>query len=190
MKRKRVGAGQRGSSNPYTVAKDLLQHSESAAPPDEGSAGDKEASSAVTSSIGARAAVAAASLGSPTKTGKATTSRKQQKLAEAAKTSRNISHYFAKKETPARSQTPPPEPHSELDDGPWTLSPVAPEAGGGSPASSEAAAARTDIITVPDDDEEEEKKEEKEEKDDFEAHKSQTPEQEETQDKCTESVSE
>lgn len=183
MKRKRVGAGQRGSSNPYTVAKDLLQHSESAAPSHEGSAGDQEASSAITSSavtstIRARATVAASSLGSPTKTGKAT-SRKQQKLAEAAKTSRDISLYFAKKEMPAISKAPPPEQPPELDDGSWMLSP-----GGRSPASSETAAVRTDIVTVPDDEEEEKGK------DDVGAHKSQTLEWEEAQDKGTASVSE
>lgn len=180
MKRKRVGAGQRGSSNPYTVAKDLLLHSEPAAQPDKGLAVDKEASSAVTSSIRARAAAAAASLGSPTKTGKAM-SRKQQKLAEAAKTSRNISQYFAKKETPASSQAPPPEPHSQHDDGP--------EAGGGSPTSSETAAIGAEIITVPDE-EEEKDKEEEEEGGDVESHKSQTVEQEEDGDKCTEAFSE
>lgn len=169
-----MGAGQRGSSNPYTVAKDLLQHSESAAQPDESSAVDKEASSAITSSIRAKAAAVAASLGSPTKTGKAM-SKKQQKLAEAAKTSRNISQYFAKKEAPASDQAPPPEPHSEHEDGP--------EAGGCSPKSSEAAAVGAEVITVPD---EEEEKDKEEEVGDVEAQRSQTLEQEEDGDKCTE----
>lgn len=139
MKRKRVGAGQRGSSNPYTVAKDLLRHSESSEVP----AVDREASSAVTSSIKARAAAAAASLGSPSKTGRAT-SKKQQKLAEAAKTSRDISQYFAKREKPASLQAPPPEPTSERED--------LPEAGG---CRSPPSAVREEIMTVPKEEEEE-----------------------------------
>lgn len=168
MKRKRVGAGQKGSSNPYTVAKDLLQHS------DEGRGVDKEASSAVTSSIRTKAAAVAASLGSPTKTGKAM-SKKQQKLADAAKTSRNISQYFVKKETPASSQAPPPEPPCEHDD--------APEAGGSSPTLSETAAVGAAILTVPDEEEEEGDG-------DVEALKSPKLEQGEDGDKCTEAFSE
>lgn len=178
MKRKRVGAGQRGSSNPYTVAKDLLQHSESAAHPDESATVDKEAPSAVTSSIRAKAATVAASLDSPTKMGKAM-NRKQQKLAEAAKSSRSISQYFAKKETPASSQAPPPELPSEHNDGP--------EAGGSSPTSSETAAVGADIITVPDKEEEEKEKDKEEEDGDIETRKA---EQEEDGDKSTEAFSE
>lgn len=75
----------------------------------EGSSGDSrepntDALLAVTSSIRARASVVAASLNSPTKAGKAM-SKKQQKLAEAAKTSRNISQYFSKKQTTETLQT-------------------------------------------------------------------------------------
>lgn len=62
-----------------------------------------EAAVAVTSSIRARASAVAASLSSPTKAGRAM-SKKQQKLAEAAKTSRNISQYFAKKQTADKNQ--------------------------------------------------------------------------------------
>lgn len=64
---------------------------------------DTDASPAATSSIRARANAVAASLSSPTKGGRAM-SKKQQKLAEAAKSSRNISLYFAKKQTAERSQ--------------------------------------------------------------------------------------
>ncbi|XP_070779385.1 ATP-dependent DNA helicase Q5 [Enoplosus armatus] len=123
MKRKRVGAGQRGSSNPFLTAKDLLKPSmldslsnkgtESGGFYNDSSGGsggemreetNADASSAVTSSIRARAnAAAAASLNSPTKAGRAM-SRKQQKLAEAAKSSRNISQYFAKKQITEESQ--------------------------------------------------------------------------------------
>ncbi|XP_041634316.1 ATP-dependent DNA helicase Q5 [Cheilinus undulatus] len=103
MKRKRVGAGQRGSSNPFQTAKDLMLASETNKEIQSGgfiSAGnsDMDAALAVTSSIRARASAIAATLNSPTKTGR-TMSKKQQKLAEAAKSSRNISQYFKKKET-------------------------------------------------------------------------------------------
>lgn len=112
MKRKRVGAGQRGSSNPFVTAKELLK------PPmldskgtESGSESNTDASSDVTSSIRARANAVAASLNSPTKTGKAL-SKKQQKLAEAAKSSRNISQYFVKKQTMEKSQ----EEEMEVDE--------------------------------------------------------------------------
>ncbi|KAK7939702.1 hypothetical protein WMY93_003028 [Mugilogobius chulae] len=100
MKRKRVGAGLRGSSNPFQTAKELLKkcsdQSESellSDTSDNSSAPD----SSVTSSIRARASAAASSLNSPTKKAKAL-SKKQQKLADAAKSSRTIFQYFAKKE--------------------------------------------------------------------------------------------
>lgn len=64
-----------------------------------------DASSAVTSSIRARANAAASCLNSPTKASRAI-SKKQQKLAEAAKSSRNISQYFAKKQTVEEAETP------------------------------------------------------------------------------------
>nr|XP_020513060.1 ATP-dependent DNA helicase Q5-like [Labrus bergylta] len=101
MKRKRVGAGQRGLSNPYLCAKDLLNSSMLDSESNKGTEGggrdtNTDASLAMTSSIRARAN-AAASLNSPTKGGRAM-SKKQQKLAEAAKSSRNIFQYFTKKE--------------------------------------------------------------------------------------------
>ncbi|XP_040047823.2 ATP-dependent DNA helicase Q5 [Gasterosteus aculeatus] len=104
MKRKRVGAGLRGSSDPFLTARELLKL------PGDGSAGSgetgAEAPSAVTSSVGTRANTAAAavvSLSSPPKAGRAA-SRKQQKLAEAAKSSRDISQYFAKKDKTEKSR--------------------------------------------------------------------------------------
>ncbi|XP_036946204.1 ATP-dependent DNA helicase Q5 [Acanthopagrus latus] len=117
MKRKRVGAGLRGSSDPFQTAKDLLKSSMSDSLSDKGtesggfyndSSGgsgdtDMHTSLAVTSSIRARAKAVAASLSSPTKAGRAM-SKKQQKLAEAAKSSRNISQYFAKKQKTDKSQ--------------------------------------------------------------------------------------
>lgn len=213
LKRKRVGAGQRGSSNPFLAAKDLLQPSESGTWSNKGadssklidnSSGDsgetnKEASSAVTSSIRARANAVAASLSSPTKTGRAM-SKKQQKLAEAAKTSRNISQYFAKKQTAAKSQE---EVEEGLDAAPsttaatdskqnsslYTRSSVALETGEMSPVLSEMEGVITgenrkteeqklDIITIPDEDDVEE------------THKRQRLEKEEVQDTCKESSSE
>lgn len=93
MKRRRVGAGQRGSSNPYQAAKELLKPP----PCSHGSGGmNSVAPPPVTCSIRARATAVSASINSPTKAGRAV-SKKQQKLAEAAKTSRNISQYFTKK---------------------------------------------------------------------------------------------
>ncbi|KAK2833686.1 hypothetical protein Q5P01_017575 [Channa striata] len=124
LKRKRVGAGQRGSSNPFLTAKELLSmpsmldsdsggfYSDSVGGCGESALGanresrketDTEALLAATSSIRARAHAVAASLNSPTKGGRAM-SKKQQKLAEAAKSSRNISQYFVKKPTPEKIQ--------------------------------------------------------------------------------------
>ncbi|KAE8283030.1 ATP-dependent DNA helicase Q5 [Larimichthys crocea] len=112
MKRKRVGAGQRGSSNPFVTAKELLKPSMlDSKGTESGSESNTDASSAVTSCIRARANAVAASLNSPTKTGKAL-SKKQQKLAEAAKSSRNISQYFVKKQTMEKSQ----EEEMEVDE--------------------------------------------------------------------------
>ncbi|XP_060945300.1 ATP-dependent DNA helicase Q5 [Limanda limanda] len=124
LKRKRVGAGLRGSSDPFKTAKELLasnKGSESGGFYNDGSGdcgessveGNKartktDTSSAVTSTIRDRANAVAASTDSPTKAGKAT-SKKQQKLEEAAKSSRNISQYFAKKETTEKIQEEPPE---------------------------------------------------------------------------------
>ncbi|TWW69611.1 ATP-dependent DNA helicase Q5 [Takifugu flavidus] len=95
LKRKRVGAGQRGSSNPYQAAKEVVK------PPTCGpdsAETNSEAPPAVTCTIRARAAAVSASINSPTKAGRGG-SKKQQKLAEAAKNSRNIFQYFTKKET-------------------------------------------------------------------------------------------
>ncbi|XP_035511640.1 ATP-dependent DNA helicase Q5 [Morone saxatilis] len=122
MKRKRVGAGLRGSSNPFLTAKDLLKqdtvssnkgtesggfYSDSLGGPGET---NTDASLAVTSSIRARASAVAASLNSPAKGGRAM-SKKQQKLAEAAKSSRNIFQYFTKKQTTEKS------PKEEAEEG-------------------------------------------------------------------------
>ncbi|XP_038552693.1 ATP-dependent DNA helicase Q5 [Micropterus salmoides] len=124
LKRKRIGAGQRGQSNPFLTAKELLKSSmldtesnkwtEGSGFYNDRSGGSElerreqtntDASSAVTSSIRARANAAASCLNSPTKASRAI-SKKQQKLAEAAKSSRNISQYFAKKQTVEEAETP------------------------------------------------------------------------------------
>uniref|UniRef100_A0A3Q3R753 ATP-dependent DNA helicase n=1 Tax=Monopterus albus TaxID=43700 RepID=A0A3Q3R753_MONAL len=142
LKRKRVGAGQRGSSNPFLTASDVLKSSMLATASNKGtenggfyddSAGgsgevekerrrETDASPAVTSSIRARANAAAACLNSPTK-GSRAISKKQQKLAEAAKSSHNISHYFAKKQPGGEKsqeeeerESPPPAKRSRLAD--------------------------------------------------------------------------
>lgn len=196
MKRKRVGAGQRGSSNPFQAAKDLLKTttlgtaSNIGIGSDDGSGDPRvantEASLDVTSSIRARANAAAASLNSPTKAGRAM-SKKQQKLAEAAKTSRNISHYFAKKQTVEKSQEVMEE---GLDAALSNTTSVVPKensgqqahslvtvktAGSETPAGSETEEdSKTVVIVIPD------------EEDDEETHKTQTLEQERVQNTCKE----
>ncbi|KAI9544880.1 hypothetical protein NQZ68_041895, partial [Dissostichus eleginoides] len=89
MKRKRVGAGLRGSSDPFMTAKELLKPS------------------------------ASNSDSAPTKGGRAASKKQQQqqKLAEAAKSSRNILQYFAKKDTPEKSQEEEGEEEEEEGEG-------------------------------------------------------------------------
>ncbi|KAM9392479.1 ATP-dependent DNA helicase Q5 [Pholidichthys leucotaenia] len=109
LKRKRVGAGQRGSSSPFVAAKDLLNPATSDTVSDKGNQKETNTDdssailSASSSSIKARVNTVSTSLNSPTKAGKAI-SRKQQNLAKAAKNSRNIFEYFAKKQTSEKSQ--------------------------------------------------------------------------------------
>ncbi|XP_055741771.1 ATP-dependent DNA helicase Q5-like isoform X2 [Salvelinus fontinalis] len=126
LKRKRIGAGLRGSSNPFQTASELLRASNcegsttgpganrgtGSGGPDclagsGESAGEEErgkrketktgdAAPTISSSIRAKASAVSAFLNSPTKTGGKALSKKQ-KLAEAAKNSRNITQYFGKK---------------------------------------------------------------------------------------------
>lgn len=205
LKRKRVGAGQRGSSNPFLAAKDLLKPSMLGTVSNKGtdsggfyndSSGDPgdtntEASLAVTSSIRARASAVAATLSSPTKAGRAM-SKKQQKLAEAAKTSRNISQYFAKKQTTEKSQeevekgldatlfhtaivvpneNSSQQAHSSVTVEAVEISPVVSETLGVIEEES-----KTEVITILDDDDEEEE----------ETHTAQRLELERVQDTCKE----
>ncbi|PWA33278.1 hypothetical protein CCH79_00013601 [Gambusia affinis] len=112
MKRKRVGAGQRGSSNCFQSAKDLLNPVSSKVTENRGFIGDsyvesdvkrirvKESETETPSSVRTGAV-------SPAKAGRVM-SRKQQKMAEAAKSSRNISQYFVKKK-PAEEEELRPE---------------------------------------------------------------------------------
>ncbi|KAL0993393.1 hypothetical protein UPYG_G00107240 [Umbra pygmaea] len=128
LKRKRIGAGLRGSSNPFQTASELLRASTDEGPttradpgantgtgcwdfhpdslPESGaSAGDEESSrtgdraATITSSIRDKTSALAASLNSPSRRRGKALSKKQQKLAEAAKCSRNITQYFGKKPT-------------------------------------------------------------------------------------------
>uniref|UniRef100_A0A3P8T948 ATP-dependent DNA helicase n=1 Tax=Amphiprion percula TaxID=161767 RepID=A0A3P8T948_AMPPE len=181
LKRKRIGAGQRGSSNPFITAKDLLKSSmldtESNKEKESGrffndSSGDMKAkrerlketnmdtSSAASSSIKARAKAVSASLDNPTKGGKAM-SKKQQKLAEAAKSSRNISQYFTKKQTTADM---PEELDATLSHTPSEIAQENISREQHSPASVEAvessqdviqAESKTAVIVIPDDNKEE-----------------------------------
>uniref|UniRef100_A0A3Q2XDD6 ATP-dependent DNA helicase n=1 Tax=Haplochromis burtoni TaxID=8153 RepID=A0A3Q2XDD6_HAPBU len=138
LKRKRVGAGQRGSSNPFITAKDLINPSmlETGANKGRTSGGffngysgetimqGKEANTDASSPIKAKANAVTTSLSSPTKGGRAM-SKKQQKLAEAAKSSHNISHFFMKKHTPEKSQDEeemPREPEAALSPAPASIS--------------------------------------------------------------------
>lgn len=115
-----MGAGQRGSSDHFPNAKELLKPTTSGPGSKNQTENGRyfvdrteeshvegiwarikeaktETTPAVSSSIRARASAVGASQNSPTKGGRAV-SKKQQKLAEAAKTSRNISHYFTNKQ--------------------------------------------------------------------------------------------
>ncbi|XP_071389451.1 ATP-dependent DNA helicase Q5-like [Centroberyx affinis] len=194
MKRKRVGAGLRGSSNPFQTAKELLNSSngesasnrgtESGGFHPDGPGGSREsaseakrerrtetnadASSAVTSSIRARANAVAASLNSPTKGGRAL-SKKQQKLAEAAKNSRNISLYFGKKQTTEKSLELETPKGLDADSSPTPVgiqqhSPAAMDAASVETSSVESvtedtiqAEIKTEVIVIQDDDDEGEK---------------------------------
>ncbi|XP_036408637.1 ATP-dependent DNA helicase Q5 [Megalops cyprinoides] len=123
LKRKRVGAGLRGSSNPFQTAGELLRASKSPEacgaegegpgagcdadslcgpqPATEAGKGKRrktESTVAVPAASSSINSVAPASLSSPTKGGGRAPSKKQQKLAEAAKTSRSIFQYFSKKQ--------------------------------------------------------------------------------------------
>ncbi|XP_061567984.1 ATP-dependent DNA helicase Q5 [Cololabis saira] len=144
MKRKRVGAGLRGSSNPFLSAKDLLEPSVLDASSDKGKTSGRflsdcsgesdmrrvgegipnaETMSSIPSSIKARALAISGSLNSPTKGGRAL-SKKQQKLAEAAKTSRNISQYFAKTEKQTTEKSPDEAELSNETDSTFSHSPT------------------------------------------------------------------
>ncbi len=201
MKRKRVGAGQRGSSNPFMTAKDLLKPSMLDTVSNKGSerggfyndssggseGTDTEKPPVVQSSIRVRANAAAASQNSPTKAGRAT-SKKQQKLAEAAKSSRNISQYFVKKQTVQKSQE---EAEEGLDVMLSHTATVSSQENGSqqerSPGTVEAAESdeiqeecKTEVILIPDDEEEE-------------SHKTETIELERVQDtseECMKSTAE
>ncbi|CAL9693770.1 unnamed protein product [Knipowitschia caucasica] len=103
MKRKRVGAGLRGSSNPFQSARDLLSSTMGQSVPEplaDISGNSPALDSSVTSSIRARVSA----LNSPPNKVRAL-SKTQQKLADAAKNSRTISHYFATKETHGKQAT-------------------------------------------------------------------------------------
>lgn len=184
LKRKRVGAGQRGSSNPFITAKDLINPSmlETGANKGRTSGGffngysgetimqGKEANTDASSPIKAKANAVTTSLSSPTKGGRAM-SKKQQKLVEAAKSSHNISHFFMKKHTPEKSQDEeemPREPEAALSPAPASISqeyinqePHSPAASEGESSAAQSETedvilveSKSEIIVIPDDDEE------------------------------------
>ncbi|XP_069005850.1 ATP-dependent DNA helicase Q5 [Embiotoca jacksoni] len=196
MKRKRVGAGMRGSSNPFLIANDLLKPStldtvsnkgtesggffndSSGESANKGNGGgiketNADTSAAVSSSIRARANAVAASSNSPSKGGRAL-SKKQQKLAEAAKSSHNISQYFGKKQTTEKrleetETETPKEPDATLPHTPTVIqeenvglarcSPAAVEAVERSPVESGTqdvikARSKAEVIVIPGEEEE------------------------------------
>ncbi|XP_029014172.1 ATP-dependent DNA helicase Q5 [Betta splendens] len=110
MKRKRKGAGERGSSDPFLTARDLLKPGAESGGFYTDSIGSRKETDTDSSSIRTSANKAAAAfLSSPTKTGRAV-SKKQQKLAEAAKSSHSISQYFTKRQTDrSRDEAPTPK---------------------------------------------------------------------------------
>lgn len=94
-----MGAGLRGSSNPYVTARELLKTD--AAPDKRTESGGFVAdgsreSKAIGEAVKEKNAAGASAI-SPTKGGRAV-GKKQQKLAEAAKSSRSIFQYFHKKQ--------------------------------------------------------------------------------------------
>lgn len=160
MKRKRVGAGQRGWSLPFQAAKELLK-------PSTCGPGSAEMNSVapppMTCSIRARATAISASINSPTKEGRGV-SKKKQKLAEAAKTSHNISQYFTKKQTTEKLEeeglAPAPFHTSDCDETSNQPSRPAAEAVEISPTWSESGGvgeeeSKEDVIVISDDVEEE-----------------------------------
>uniref|UniRef100_H3C342 ATP-dependent DNA helicase n=1 Tax=Tetraodon nigroviridis TaxID=99883 RepID=H3C342_TETNG len=151
MKRKRVGAGQRGSSDPFQAARDLL------GPPVCGP-GSAEMKSTppppVTRGIQARASAVSASSHSSSKVDWGL-NRRQQKLAEAAKTSHNISQYFPKEKQQWTLE-------SDGKEGGDQPSAPAAEAAGASPMGSEGRGAgagggdsKAEVVMISDDDAEE-----------------------------------
>ncbi|KAJ3600768.1 hypothetical protein NHX12_031743 [Muraenolepis orangiensis] len=98
LKRKRVGAGLRGSSDPFQTARQLLQASGGDAGPPAGTDGGGfyPDASGGSRELPVTETAARDPAGGPSQTGPAP-SKKQQKIQEAAKTSRNISLYFQKK---------------------------------------------------------------------------------------------
>ncbi|XP_061761804.1 ATP-dependent DNA helicase Q5 isoform X1 [Nerophis ophidion] len=131
MKRKRMGAGHRGSSHSHLAAKDLPNPSMEDSTSDKGApcsttGGVKEELKGkskdnpvpMTSSVQAAAATSLSSSSSPVKGGRVL-SKKQQKLAEAAKGSRSISQYFRTQTTTEALSSPTDamSPEENMDQG-------------------------------------------------------------------------
>ncbi|KAI4881295.1 hypothetical protein NFI96_008480 [Prochilodus magdalenae] len=102
LKRKRVGAGFRGSSNPFQTAAELLKSSQNEIPtPQEPvhkeEEQDKQPENKRTKTSSSSSSSKTTTLSSPSKKAGKALSKKQQKLAEAAKDTHCISQYFGKK---------------------------------------------------------------------------------------------
>uniref|UniRef100_A0AAR2LUF0 ATP-dependent DNA helicase n=1 Tax=Pygocentrus nattereri TaxID=42514 RepID=A0AAR2LUF0_PYGNA len=107
LKRKRVGAGFRGSSNPFQTATELLKTSqieiltpqEPAHKEEEQEKQPESKRTKTLSSFSSTSEAKTTSSSSPSKKAGKALSKKQQKLADAAKASHCISRYFGKKKT-------------------------------------------------------------------------------------------
>uniref|UniRef100_A0A1A8E119 ATP-dependent DNA helicase n=1 Tax=Nothobranchius kadleci TaxID=1051664 RepID=A0A1A8E119_NOTKA len=155
MKRKRVGAGQRGSCAPHTQTENCGFSINQSGKSDVRDIRERINSSAASSTIRATASATHVSLHSPTRA----RSKKQQKLVEAAKSSRNISQYFTTK--PAREEGGDALPQTHVCDAGQTMEEEEEEVHEGSPVTSETEDVillepKIDVIVVSDDDEEEE----------------------------------
>uniref|UniRef100_A0A1A8IPM0 ATP-dependent DNA helicase n=1 Tax=Nothobranchius kuhntae TaxID=321403 RepID=A0A1A8IPM0_NOTKU len=163
MKRKRVGAGQRGSCAPHTQTENCGFSISQSEKSDVQDIRERINSSAVSSTIRATASATRVPLHSPTRA----RSKKQQKLVEAAKSSRNISQYFTTK--PAGEEGGDALPQTHVCDGGQTIEEEVHE---GSPVTSETEDVillepEIDVIVVSDDDEEEEDDYDEDDEDDL-----------------------
>ncbi|CAL8274875.1 unnamed protein product [Lota lota] len=140
LKRKRVGAGLRGSSDPFQTARELLQVSGRDTGPPAGAegggfypSGGAEGRPVAGPLPSAAATEGRDRVGGPSQTGRAP-GRKQLKMAEAAKTTRSISLYFEKRPPAGEGPGPGEDPGNvptATDGPPAAAAEAVPEIDGG-----------------------------------------------------------